>query len=53
MTGTVFNPKSKEGEKRKPLQAYKQAGCCPAVSWLLLCHHVCVAACSSSGLEKD
>lgn len=31
--GAVFNPKIKEGKKRERLQAYKWAGCCPAVSW--------------------
>jgi len=31
------------------LQARKQAGCCPAVSWLLLCGHLCVAAYLSPG----
>lgn len=31
--GAVFNPEVKEGQKREPLQAYEQAGCCPAISW--------------------
>lgn len=39
--------------KKECLQEYKQAGCCPAISWLLLCHHLCIAACSSPGLERD
>lgn len=49
--GAIFNPQSKEGKKQEPLQVYKQAGCCPAISWLLLHCHLCVAACSSFCLK--
>lgn len=51
--GAIFNPQSEEGKKQEPLQVYKQAGCCSAISWLLLLCHLCVAACSSFCLERD